>query len=358
MKSIHLCAGKNISSFICASVFQKIDAQRRIFISGNKNLSNHFILLNPVSYTVLKDFSKNLDSFLSANAIPIPKHCIINYKGPIEQINFKNTYIVNYKLLLEMLFKSLSENQNVEFNPPKIPKTSPNTIAVNQINNDAKKMVFGNRHLIHIEVKRKNKKNNQSFFEITNDSWFYFAPCSQECAILQMAIPSFSDNPFKTLIKYVSKTKIIASLYESYVESSLKLIPAAPFIRVPNQPDSMPYLTGSSLLKFDPVSGYGLLNIMRSAILFAATYQQIENKSYSTKNLFHHYINRNLTGMYDHVVSCINLYLQLNNSIWSNEIQQMKKSLLELEQIRSLYQSATPFHLEGFTLKQKVYPIS
>lgn len=350
MAKVILHSGKSISSFVCASILKEFKSFEQILICNYENAPlDHYILLNAVSYKIVSDLWNGIDDFLQGHGTPLTKHSVINDKGEIRTIDFQQTYVINYALLLDKLFSSLFNNKSISFQDSRLLEIYENDIEINSISNPHCAISFGQRQLIHVEVSTDDYLGNESFFEITESSWFYLAPFSNKKSILQIAIPSIPDNLEEAFLSLVSETRKIRLMYKSYDKNSIKAIPISPLFRIPNE--TIALLTGSTLMKFDPVSGYGLLNTMRSAILGSASLKLIKTTIDYEGEIMAHYMKRNILSMRDHINSCIDLYSSLNALKWAREVELMTCGLSALDRVDNNYKHNRQFHLDGFNLE-------
>jgi hypothetical protein len=349
MKTVTI-RGRGISACVCASVLLKNKNLKQIFLPQAlpKNNSPRYILINPLSYSILKDFIPDIGVYLHKHGTLIKKHYIFSEGKAVNSLPFSHTWIIELNGLTDFFFNFVSKEERIF--QRENPQSSSYTINCSGKSvSNRNRQRFGKRQLIHLQAELTEDVQNESFFELTTEGWFYLAPIGNQKGIVQIIIPRKAENLMETALQMLEKAKKIKSLVKK-IEFSTDCIPVSPSFC--NEKTTNEFLTGDALISYDPVSGYGLLNAMRSSILCSAVTNKWLKEKKSSAEDYNYYLSRNLKGLQDHLAGCISLYSQFKTSLWEEEINEMEKGLQFLNRQAADLKIAAEMRLAGFELKK------
>lgn len=351
-----LLLGAGMSSYTCALIFSLKQVFDSILIEKSHNSAKgHFILINPVSYNLLSTLVPEVRPFLSQKGYPIFKHYVFEKGILLKAISFSESWIIDNAALKDFFYNSLIKKDGIENLDVNLDKRVDVTIDCRGKSYartpEFPRYHFGDRHLIHVEVNTSLTASHESYFETTDKSWFYLAPVSGGNAVLQFVVPKYLEKPIPQLTQLIDETSKIKKLIKDYDELSVRSISIAPTFQALSLSETA-YFTGEGLATYDPISGYGLLNAMRSAILCSAVIQSDVKKVLDRKEIMHYYLSRNIRALLEHLVSCIDIYNKLDSKIWSKEVYQMQLGARRLNGYLQRILYSKEFVLSEYEIKE------
>lgn len=346
--------GNGVSAFMSAKLLldtKSSDFAIHIYDLMENNNSPRYVFLTPVSAKILFDVCPNIKMHIHDIAVKINKHSY-SINNEIKSHEYDNTWMTNINFISNLMSESIkkmltpiSRSENCFITPS---ECDFNIISIGKNNNLEKRKFFGERKIVSVEV-RINGNLSNTYFETTNDTWLYLAPINSNKAILQLAIPNSSFFNYDYLLDSIDKTFLIKSTIISIISSSIKQVNSSPSIFLEHPDYSI--LTGDALISYDPVSGYGLMNTMRSTILCIALIKlTIKSKTFST-DAYNYYMNRNIFSLRVHLQECVSLYSNINYEIWKRDIDLMNEGINYLKCLMNhRFKYNGVYHLKGFEL--------
>ncbi|MEU1818869.1 hypothetical protein ABZ543_27330 [Streptomyces roseifaciens] len=182
----------------------------------------------------------------------------------------------------------------------------------------------GRRHLLAGEAPcAAGQDDTTSRLERTDDAWLHLTPLGDGNALLQAMVPGPVEHPARHLARLLVRSPLAARLAQP--PATAVALPAAPRLhRAPAAPPSgrAPglLLVGAGAIRYDPLSGTGTAQALRTAVLAAAV---IDSAAAGTPadRLCAHYTARLRTAFRDHLATCARLYPQAFASpAWQHEL--------------------------------------
>jgi hypothetical protein len=205
---------------------------------------------------------------------------------------------------------------------------------------------IGRRCIISIIVtdELENIDCHASIMEATLDGWIFLTPIGNLQALIQIMVPTKPNNPLLVTMKIIKQSKLI-SRYRLKICSDPIVFDAFPQISLPLC-DSGWIAVGESAVAFDPISGSGMGNALRSALLACGVINGIES-GLPSRDCLDHYAHRLKEAFHIHINDCIKYYTEsLFSKTWKREIKYMNKEVTNTSQ----YESDYKYRLQGFNL--------
>lgn len=191
-------------------------------------------------------------------------------------------------------------------------------IAATPTPDSARFRVVGRRRIIAAEARLLPACDSSTcLMETTRQGWVYLAPVGKELALVQAMVPGPVHNPLRHLRDLLEQTGLGAQLAEPPARASV--VRAAPGLLAP--PCGPGWLAvGAAAVQFDPLSGSGAAQAVRTAILATAAIDAID-RGHCTQDVLDHYTARIHAAFTDHLQSCLDLYgATLQSEAWQDEV--------------------------------------
>lgn len=148
-------------------------------------------------------------------------------------------------------------------------------------------------------------------------AWTFLAPTGPRRALVQAMVPGPVDDPVRLLGHLLRETGLDVQL--AGLPAAATVVPAAPRLLVPPcGPDW--FAVGAAAVQFDPLSGSGAAQAVRTAILAAAAIEAIE-RGEPAQRVREHYAARVRVAYTDHLRRCLTLYRSaFPGAAWQDEI--------------------------------------
>ena len=148
-------------------------------------------------------------------------------------------------------------------------------------------------------------------------AWAFLAPIGSRRALVQAMVPGPVHDPVRLLGHLLHETGLGAQLAGS--PATATVVPAAPQLLAP--PCGPGWLAvGAAAVQFDPLSGSGAAQAVRTAILAAAAIEAIERGD-SAQRVREHYAARLRVAYTDHLRRCLSLYRSaFPGAPWQDEL--------------------------------------
>ncbi|MCX5009691.1 NAD(P)/FAD-dependent oxidoreductase [Streptomyces sp. NBC_00555] len=182
----------------------------------------------------------------------------------------------------------------------------------------------GRRHLLAGEAPcAAGQDDTTARLERTDDAWLHLTPLGDGNALLQAMVPGPVGHPARHLGRLLAHSPLAARLAQA--PATAVALPAAPRLhRAPATPPAgrTPglLLVGAGAIRYDPLSGTGTAQALRTAVLAAAV---IDSAAAGTPadRLCAHYTARLRTAFRDHLATCARLYPQaFPTPAWQHEL--------------------------------------
>ncbi|MER5398156.1 hypothetical protein [Streptomyces sp. NPDC002599] len=182
----------------------------------------------------------------------------------------------------------------------------------------------GRRHLLAGEAPcAAGQDDTTARLECTDDAWLHLTPLGDGKALLQAMVPGPVEHPARHLGRLLARSPLAARLAQP--PATAVALPAAP--RLHRAPATAPadrtpgrLLVGAGAIRYDPLSGTGTAQALRTAVLAAAV---IDSAAAGTPadRLCAHYAARLHTAFRDHLATCARLYPQaFPTRAWQHEL--------------------------------------
>ncbi|MET8756036.1 hypothetical protein ABZW32_38980, partial [Streptomyces sp. NPDC004667] len=154
--------------------------------------------------------------------------------------------------------------------------------------------------------------------------WAQLTPMGHGAALVQAMVPGPAGDPVALLARLAAETGLGALL--RHPPRSAAAIPAAPLLHpAPATPPSGDapgrLLVGAGAIRYDPLSGTGTAQALRTAILAAAVIDGAARGTAAPRALCAHYAARLRTAYAEHQRSCVRLYGNaFARPAWSDEL--------------------------------------
>ena len=148
-------------------------------------------------------------------------------------------------------------------------------------------------------------------------AWTFVAPIGPRRALVQAMVPGPVHDPIRLLGRLLHETGLDAQLAGS--PATATVVPAAPrLLAAPCGPGWL--AVGTAAVQFDPLSGSGTAQAVRTAILAAAAIDAIERGG-SAQRVREHYTARLRMAYTDHLRRCLSLYRSaFSGATWQDEL--------------------------------------
>jgi len=165
--------------------------------------------------------------------------------------------------------------------------------------------------------------SDATIFEFTKDGWLFWAPLSAEKGFLQLVLPRSGKNAVDMCRLALRRSRILKDAV-ALGECIAGPLPCAAALHSQlTGPDWI--ATGTSALRYDPVSGDGTGAALRSAILACATLRGAAENSCPQRYLGH-YRQRLEVAFRQHLRICESLYNRVGLSdSWNDEIACLRR---------------------------------
>ncbi|MFD3838562.1 hypothetical protein ACFWWC_20225 [Streptomyces sp. NPDC058642] len=182
----------------------------------------------------------------------------------------------------------------------------------------------GRRHLLAGEAPCAARQDDTTArLERTADAWLHLTPLGDGKALVQAMVPGPVEHPTRHLSGLLAHSPLAARLAQP--PTTAIALPAAPRLhRAPATPPAgrTPglLLVGAGAIRYDPLSGTGTAQALRTAVLAAAV---IDSAAAGTPadRLCAHYAARLRTAFRDHLATCARLYPQaFPTRAWQHEL--------------------------------------
>lgn len=348
--------GSGVSAFMSAKLL--LDTKSNEFALHfydiiENNITPRYVFLTPVSTKILLDLFPVLKIHFKDLGVKIYKHTS-SINNELRSHEYSNTWMININLISKFMSESIKElltHLNYKENRPiASSQCDINIIATGKKIYLENRIYFGERKILSVEV-TTTENLFQTYFETTNETWLYLAPVNSNKAILQIAIPNSSYSNSDFYLKTIDKTLLIKHVI-SAITGSLHDANSSPSI-LSVHPD-YGILTGDALVSYDPVSGYGLMNTMRSTILCIALIKQTIKSNTFSKDAYKYYMNRNTFSLLTHLQECVTLYSKINYEVWKKDIALMNDGITYLKYLMDYnFTYSGKYHLKGFELYEQ-----
>ncbi|ONH56187.1 hypothetical protein CcI49_27360 [Frankia sp. CcI49] len=163
---------------------------------------------------------------------------------------------------------------------------------------------IGRRHMISAEVELVAGESAASHLVATGPAWIFLAPVGPRRALVQAMVPGPVADPVPLLRRLLDGTELGRRLVAP--PEAAVVVPAAPRLR---QPPCGPgwIAVGGHAARFDPLSGSGTAQAVRTAVLAAAAIDAVDRGA-DELDVRAHVTDRVLTAFTEHVRTCLGLY--------------------------------------------------
>jgi hypothetical protein len=191
---------------------------------------------------------------------------------------------------------------------------------------------------------RSGSELDAVIFEVTPDGWLFWAPTSARDGFLQVVLPAPEPDVDGICRQMLGKTHLL----KDHVRLGKPLagpLPCAAALQS-HLTGTNWIASGTSALRFDPISGHGTGTSLRSAILTSAVLRASMVKS-DAKSYFEHYKQRSTQAFQSHIMNCLSLYMSAGLSeVWTREIDIMRQlGSTRLEESKTLRFSMRDYSL-------------
>lgn len=163
----------------------------------------------------------------------------------------------------------------------------------------------GRRRIITAEARLSPACDSSAcLLETGGKGWVHLAPVGTRSALVQAMVPGPVDNPLRLVCQLLEETGLGRWLAEPPGHASV--VGAAPGLLAPPCGPGW-FAVGGAAVRFDPLSGSGTAQAVRTAILAAAAIDAIE-RGHSAEDVRTHYAARLQTAFIEHLQSCLKLY--------------------------------------------------
>lgn len=207
--------------------------------------------------------------------------------------------------------------------------------------------VVGRRNVIAAEARLMPTGDSSTcLMETTNQGWVYLAPVGKKLALVQAMVPGPAHNPLRLLCDLLDQTGLGAQLAELPARASA--VRAAPGLLAP--PCGPSWLAvGAAAIQFDPLSGSGAAQAVRTAILATAAINAVD-QGHCAEDVLEHYAARIHMAFTNHLQRCLDLYgVTFRSEAWQDEVDAtavaLRKPVANAPQIN--------FMLSGFRLQRQ-----
>ncbi|MGK5693476.1 FAD-dependent oxidoreductase [Streptomyces sp. URMC 128] len=182
----------------------------------------------------------------------------------------------------------------------------------------------GRRHLLAGEAPcAAGQDDTTARLECTDYAWLHLTPLGDGRALLQAMVPGPVEHPAQHLSSLLAHSPFAARLAQP--PTTAIALPAAPRLhRAPATPPACRtpglLLVGAGAIRYDPLSGTGTAQALRTAILAAAV---VDSAAVGTPadRLCAHYAARLRTAFRDHLATCARFYPQaFPTPVWQHEL--------------------------------------
>ncbi|MGQ0773927.1 MAG: NAD(P)/FAD-dependent oxidoreductase [Pseudonocardiales bacterium] len=178
--------------------------------------------------------------------------------------------------------------------------------------------VVGRRRIIAADARLTPTCDSSAcLMETSPQGWVYLAPVGKELALVQAMVPGPVHNPLGHLRHLLDQTGLGAQLAEP--PARVSVVRAAPGLLAP--PCGPGWLAvGAAAVQFDPLSGSGSAQAVRTAILATAAIEAID-RGHCAQDVLEHYAARIHAAFTDHLQSCLELYgATFQGAAWQDEV--------------------------------------
>ncbi len=145
-------------------------------------------------------------------------------------------------------------------------------------------------------------------------AWAFLTPIGSRRALVQAMVPGPVHDPVRFLGRLLHETGLGAQLAGS--PATATVVPAAPQLLAPPCEPGW-FAVGSAAVQFDPLSGSGAAQAVRTAILAAAAIERGD----SAQRVREHYAARLRVAYTDHLRRCLSLYRSaFPGAPWQDEL--------------------------------------
>jgi hypothetical protein len=186
-----------------------------------------------------------------------------------------------------------------------------------------------------------------SVFESQPEGWLFWSPISRRKGFLQMVLPGPMTGAAGICQRMLARTRL---LNEHVALKELIAGPVPCSAALNDQLTGARWIgTGTSALRYDPLSGDGTGASLRSAILACAALRAAEENNHP-EHYMEYYRHRLIIAFHQHVRACINLYRRAGfNSSWDEEILSLVQNA-DWETVASLERTRLGFRLFDYNL--------
>ncbi|MFF3335597.1 NAD(P)/FAD-dependent oxidoreductase [Streptomyces sp. NPDC002888] len=176
----------------------------------------------------------------------------------------------------------------------------------------------GRRHLLAGEAPLAAGQDERTARLVCTDlAWLHLTPLGGGRALLQAMVPGPVARPAELLARLLTQSALAPVL--EHAPRTAVALPAAPRLHSsPAVPGRL--LVGAGAIRYDPLSGTGTAQALRTAFLAADTLHAAAGGA-PQRPLLTHYATRLRTAFHDHLATCARLYPQAFTSpAWRHEI--------------------------------------
>jgi flavin-dependent dehydrogenase len=187
-------------------------------------------------------------------------------------------------------------------------------------------IAFGRRGGVMATVKLTARaRTDRTVMESVPGGWLYLIPQWLGRAVMQAVFAGETVEPNADLPRLLERSQVISPLVEEVLDD------AAGFAAQPRLATTLCSLgsiaVGDAAMTLDPMSGNGIGNGLRSAILGAAVLEAADRDA-TSRACFDHFAQRLRNAMRSHVGTCIDFYGRAAHaSDWRREIDAMSEAL-------------------------------
>jgi flavin-dependent dehydrogenase len=190
-------------------------------------------------------------------------------------------------------------------------------------------IAFGRRRGIVATAKLTPRARfDRTVMESVSGGWLFLIPLRLGRGVVQAVFAGETVEPHADLPMLLVQSQVISPLIEEIVDD------AASFAAQPRLATTLctsgSIAVGDAAMTLDPMSGNGIGNGLRSALLAAAVIEAAGRET-TPRDCFDHYAQRLQNAMRSHVQTCVAFYGQAAHAVdWHDEIDAMVEALHRL----------------------------
>ncbi|MGH3915934.1 MAG: NAD(P)/FAD-dependent oxidoreductase [Pseudonocardiaceae bacterium] len=319
-------AGRGLAALTCALLLARQD--RRVRIIGPETTGRRWLILPEAVAELLGEVWGSEVGVLDA-AWSVPRRHV-RWGDNDRQYVPAPSHALDGAALNQRLAAYLARNcgDQVRFDhrtplsanpiPPGDPADGRWLITATPVPDSARFGVVGRRHIITAEARITPTCDSATCrMETSSQGWVYLAPVGKELALVQAMVPGPVHRPVRLLSDLLGQTGLGAQLAEPPARASV--VRAAPALLAP--PCGPGWLAvGAAAIQFDPLSGSGAAQAVRTAILATAAIDAID-RGHCAQDVLDHYAARLHTAFTVHLRSCLDRYgATFPGEAWQDEV--------------------------------------